>query len=938
MRLRTRSTAALVILIGFHLFAVMKAATVTAQPVGIEIKTISEKGQLLSHVLKVFNNTDSDFNGVIAVNVAAGMRALSQAEQAVHIAPGDSGFVAFRLLLTKELAAGEKQIGYDLFNDAGESVAHCETSLKIEQRERLTLLADNAPLLITNTDDSVRVRVTVGNSGNMTEQITLVFNVTNLQNAPPFTEVTASLAPGEQREFIHRFIASSNLLAAEQFQVRITAMKGSEKKIVGTKSVTIHSISAHRSYNALLREQMAGYGEGASDNAIQLSYRTYNNTSSTIQLQGGSYFDLPAGYLHLKGNIYKYNSRTLPYVTNTALTYRLYGNEFTLGNVSEQAELSLYGRGAKASFSDSLGSRRFTIGAIDQNYNLLAPDPWFNDYYSFFIKSELGVRTGRTGATVDYVFQRNPYERARFHMTSVAWRYRFSDQWELELKSHGSMAQYLETGDHKLTGAAELRYGGTLFSDLMLNGSAYYSDPYYSGNRKGALSLTQGVSKRLSDDIYLSGSFSYNKSEPKSLVYDYNYRSQNSYANVSVSLPRLAAISSSLQYNYQRESSPSYSRYLGEGETDRNLTMAAHRLGWQWRWQSPSSIHSLFGNLEGGFYRNPFDENRERQGKASLSYAYRWLTTGVTWQQGAYYLYEQVMAQQLNRAFTRFTASASVNHRLSKSFHLSSGFNFTRDVYQGNVPSVHINAQYFTRHNLSFTLSGYWYQYPLMQNRDMLNLEAGVRYQFRRGEPLRGKKSSLIAKVYYDYNGNSRYDEGDIPAEGYLLDIDRKIFKSGSNGVVHYTSVPFGTYTMKPMQTGQWSFDQQTFKVDRFSTQVEIPLRQSGTLKGKIRYSEGENSVDVIQRYEGVRFIITGTDHQIRQIVVTGSDGHFLTFLPVGEYSILLDVKTLVEHTYCAEPQRLIKIEAGKVIDLEPFEIQIQSRKVNVKKFFAEQK
>lgn len=937
MWLRTRLTATLVILIGFHFFSAMKAETVAVHPVGIEIVTISEKGQVLDHVLKVVNHSDIAFSGVVTVNTAAGIRVLSQGERTVHIAPGDSGFVAFKLLLTKNLAAGDKKIRYDLFHEANEIVASCETSLHIEQRERLTLLVDNAPLLITDPDDSVRIHTTLNNSGNITEKVTLVFNVPNLQSASPFTEVTASLAPGEQRRFIHSFIASSNLLDAEQFKVRITAMKGSEKKIVDTKSVTVHSISIRRSYNAPLRDQMTEYGEGSSDNVIQLSYRTYNNTSSTIQLQGGSYLDLPAGYLHLKGNIYRYNTHSLPYVTNTSITYKFNENEIILGNVNEQAELSLYGRGAKAIFSDNSKSRRFTIGAVDQNYNLLSTDPWFNNYYSYFIKGELGTGAGRMGTSVTYIFQRNPYERARFHMASVTWRYRFSDLWELEMKSHGSLAQYQEIVENKLTGAAELRYHGTLFFDLMLNGSAYYSDPYFFGNRKGVLSLTQSVSKRLSDDMYLNGSFSYNKSEPKSLVYNYDYRSQNSFGSVSFSLPRLRDFSSSLQYNYQRESSPSYFRYIGEEGVEQNLTMAAHRMGWQWRWQSPTSTHSLFGSLEGGFYRDPVAESRERQGKVSLSYAYRWFTTGVTWQQGAYYLYEQVMAQQQDREFARFTVSASVNHRFSKSFHFTSGFGFTRDVYQGNVPSVNISAQYFTRHNVSLSLNGYWYKYPFMQNRDILNLEASVRYQFRRGEPMAGKKSSLIAKVYYDHNGNSRYDKGDTPAEGYLIEIDRKVFISGSNGEVRYTSVPFGKYPLRQVQAGPWSFEPREIEVSLFKTAVNLPLRQSGRLHGSISYLTGENSVEIVQRLEGFRFTISGKDGKFHQTVVTDAKGRFVTFLPVGEYTIVLDKRTLVEYTECKEPIQNFRMETGKMNELEPFAIEVKTRKVNVKKFYAEE-
>jgi hypothetical protein len=933
----TRSKVFLALLIGFHFFSVAKIQTVSAQPIDIDIQTTSRKGQILSHVLRMINHSDSTFRGFIVIDSSEGIRTLSRDKREMLIAPGDSGFMSFKLLLTKDLMAGEKQIRYVLLNEANEAVASRETLLEIERREQLTLLTDGAPILITNPDDSVHIRLRINNIGNVTEQITLVFNVPNLQSAPPFTEVTASLVPGEQKEFTHSFIASNNLHDAGQFQVRITVMKGSEKRIVDTRTIIIQSISTRRSYNAFLGDQMTGQGDGSSDNAIQLSYRTYNNTSSTLQLQGGGYVDLPAGYLHLKGNIYKYNSQSKPYVTNTSLTYRLYENEFTFGNISEQAELSMYGRGTKILFSDSTHNKRLTIGAIDQNYNLLSTDDWFHNYYSLFIKGELGANSEKTATTAAYIFQQNPYELAQIHMASIAWRYRFKNQWEFEIKSHGSVGQYQHRTENKFTGAAELRYSGTLFSDLTLNGSSYYSDPYFSGNRKGVLSITQVVSKRLSDDMYLNGSFSYNKSEPKSYAYNYNYYSKNSFGSFSVSLPGLPFFTSSILYSYQHESSPSYSRYIGEGNIDQNLTIAAHRLGWQWRWQQPASGYSFFGTLEGGYYRNPVDKSRERQGKASLSYSNRWFTTGITWQQGAYYLYEQVMALQQEKEFTRFTASASVNHHFSKSFHLTSSLNFTHDVYQGDVPSVNMHMRYFARNNLSLYFSGYWYKYPFIQNMDIFNLEAGVRYQFRRGQPLSGKKSSLIAKVYYDHNGNSRYDKGDALAEGYLMDIDRKAFVSGNNGKIRYTSLPFGKYTIRPIQAGEWSFEPHEIDVSQFKTEVNIPLRQSGTLRGSINYLTGGNSVQIVQRYEGFRFTISDNSGKFRQTVVTDADGRFVTFLPVGEYTITFDERTLVEHTECREPVRNFRMETGKMNELEPFVMEVKTRKVNVKKFYAEE-
>lgn len=901
-------------------------------PPDFALKTATYNDKMLSHVLKVINPADSAFRGSVIVDLPPGIRSLSQMERNVLVAAGDSSFVSFRLLLTKGLEAGEKMIRYYLCNEIGVIVDSRETTIGIEKRERVVLLADEPPPLLTNPEDSVRIAVMVQNSGNIREEVTLVFNVPELRTAPQFTEMTATLAPGEQQEFTHGFMASSNLLSAGRFQVLITAMKGSEKRIVDSKSVTVHFVSSGRRYDPMLHDQLFRFG-GAMDNAVQLSYRSYSNNSTVMQLKGGGYLDLPAGYLHLKGNIYQYSNQSTPYVTNTSLTYRYLENELTVGNVSEQAELSLYGRGAKAIFSDAEKNRRLSFGVVDQNYNLLSSNPWFKDYYSFFAKGELVASSRKSGVGLTYIFQQNPYEKARYHMTSLAWRYLFNDKWQLEVNTHVSLSQYQELEHNKFSGAAELKYRGVLFSDMMLNGSAYYSDPYFSGNRKGAISLSQSISKKIFDEIYLSGSFSYNKSAPKSYRHDYNYRSENANGSFSVSLPRIAALSSSLNYNFKKEGSESYSHFFGEEEAESFLTMTSHRLGWQWRWQSPDRHHSLYGSLEGGLYHNPIDKGNESQGKGSLNYAYRWLNLGATWQQGAYFLYEQMTAMQQNKPFSRLTLSASANHQISKKLSISCGFNFTREVYRGDVPSLNLNSKYAFRNGVSLFLNGSWYKYQFMQKQYLLNIEAGVRYQFKKGEPQRGKKSTLLGKVYYDYNANSQYDQGDEAAEGYLLEMNGQGFISDSDGEVRYNALPFGSYAVKPMQGGEWSFCQQEINVQRYKTRVEIPLRQSGTLRGCIRYLAGENSIEIIRRREGFRFSIASSDGKVKQTVVSDEQGNFITFLPVGNYYITLDQKTLPEHTECKEQRRGFRIIAGDLNHLDSFVIEVKSRQVNVRKF-----
>ena len=94
--------------------------------------------------------------------------------------------------------------------------------------------------------------------------------------------------------------------------------------------------------------------------------------------------------------------------------------------------------------------------------------------------------------------------------------------------------------------------------------------------------------------------------------------------------------------------------------------------------------------------------------------------------------------------------------------------------------------------------------------------------------------------------------------------------------------------------------------------------------------------MEIVPRYEGLRFSVTQCRPDRRPDHSDRCGRQFCTFLPVGEYTITLDRKTLVEHTDCKDHTRTFKIEAGKVNELESFAIEIKSRTVNVKKFFAE--
>lgn len=899
----------------------------------LNVQNTSTNDRLTSHVLKITNRSTEPFNGVVRIEMPGDVRSLSLEETVISVAPGDSSFVSYRLVVNKEALAGRKTIGYTLLDETGNKVMHREAFIDIVRREQIHLQADDAPVMMVNPEDSVRVSVTINNRGNTREEVTLVFNVPNLRDAPAFTEVKVVMEPMEQRRFTRSFLASNNLLSSGQFTVYVTAMKGPEKTIFGSRNITVQNVFSSRNYVDILPTRSRPPGQGSTDNSLTLSYRQYNAASNMLQLQGGGYMNLPAGYLHLKGNLYKYSSSSTPLVTNTSLMYKLYENEFTVGNVNEQMELPLYGRGAKVLLSDLAKSKTLTFGAIDQNFNLIDSRPWFADYYSFYVQGTVGTNNTRRSTKAAYVYQRNPYEKAEYNVGSLQWRRLVGTNWEIQLDGHGALSIYDHLKGSKVTGAGEFRYRGDLPSDISVNGAGYYSDPYFPGTRKGTLSLTQGINKRFKNDVYTSGSITYNRVEPKSYTYSYSYSSENTYANAALSLPRWEQFSTSFFYRYQGESSSSYDSFTGEG-IERNARMVSHRLGGQWGWQSPNVQHSLYGTLEGGGSSNPLGGKAFSQVKSTLKYSWKWLTADLSYQRGAYYLYEYMMARQQGKAFYRFISSASINKNISKKLSLTSSMNFTRDAFQGNVPSMNLTANYFLKDNLTLFTNAYWYQYRFVNRSNIFNIQVGLTWNFSKTQPLSGKKSTVVARVYYDNNANSQYDEEDKLAKDYLLNLNEKTFISDEKGEIRYKLVPYGEYTLRPARASRWFFNRKKVVVDGARTVINIPLTQSGTLRGGIHYETGEHSMEVALKYEGIRVIVTGvTDKTFTRTLITDARGQFLVFLPMGEYTLTLDKNTLAEHTLYEEPDRVFTIEAGKVNEMEPLAIQVQSRRINVKRF-----
>jgi len=241
----------IILLIQLFSFSNVKAQTSGYESINMEVRESYVNEHVISHIIKVVNNSEQEFNGTLKLDTKSEINTLSRSDSEVNIMPGDSSFFAFRLVIGKNLSAGEKSFRYILFNEKGESVLVKDLSFNVELRENISIITDDTPLMVINPEDSVRINVTVNNLGNLTEEVTLVFNVPEIRGISPFTEVKFSVDPMSRKSQTFSFIVSSNLLLKAQFPVYITAMKGKEKKLFGIKNIVVQNVSSDSKYREI---------------------------------------------------------------------------------------------------------------------------------------------------------------------------------------------------------------------------------------------------------------------------------------------------------------------------------------------------------------------------------------------------------------------------------------------------------------------------------------------------------------------------------------------------------------------------------------------------------------------------------------------------------------------------------------------------------------
>ena len=212
-------------------------------------------------------------------------------------------------------------------------------------------------------------------------------------------------------------------------------------------------------------------------------------------------------------------------------------------------------------------------------------------------------------------------------------------------------------------------------------------------------------------------------------------------------------------------------------------------------------------------------------------------------------------------------------------------------------------------------------------------VQVGVQYNLpAKQQPSDIKTGTINLFVFYDYNANGIFDEGDKAADNRIVKINNTNFITDLEGKIKYRKVPFGDYHIQ-LPGQKWYAEEMQFSLNESNVTLNIPMQLTGVVRGKVEYEDPTKlAYQVSANLYGFTLIFTHENGQVTR-VKTNDRGEYSAFLPVGNYTFKIAEKSLPEHVSAEVYLNKVTIEQEKNTVFPPLLLKIKERKVNIKRF-----
>jgi hypothetical protein len=796
----------------------------------------------------------------------------------------------------------------------------------ISIESRISLSPIEPVSYLNNATNRVSIQLRCANNGYTPVQIKLKVSSypAGLQLTMP-AQQAITIAAGSQQMIIIDAISLTKDKYASDYHITVEAI-AAQGNTLATSSVSVVSLRSDKIQNL----GQANYA-GLQTNTTGFNYTTSNQGYSFYNLQANGNFQAPdsTGFSY-NANVNYYEQANTVDLYNTWLSYSNKNFAVQIGNINDNLDYPIYGRGIKTSvFLDKNKSMDFF--GLQNNYMLLSATRQLSGPKIF--GGSYNIDNGVSNSSkLSLLYSQDPNTGLSTYFTSGTALFNFSDTQHLELRG-GLSNEKSELHSHSGYASGFNYYNRNKQWEVGMNN--YYSTAYYSGMQRGVLLLDERISYNLNTNTTFFVRYNFIRNAPGYQLSQFIFSGYGSktisyetginlaYGRVNIGLrPYIFKQDISRIFLFSGAnidlSSSSY-----RTELSLSFKLAGNQVNLQGDYGLTNSSSSTGNTTVGGV-------------KANASISNRFYNFSALVQTAPYYLTDQLSVRIPDQKYRLYAFGPGIHmpgfkNRMNLSANYYRSYQMGNDGWNNSVTgnvSFRLKRTWNVTGQVSYTSNTY---IPGSYN---LQSQLGIVKNFSRSTAPGNAK--LEVEFYGDDNANGIWDHNEEALAGIVSNLIPEGDAGGStlatisnkDGRIRYVNLKKEAYSLLLTRNGDRHLSEPVNLILKKDQRIQVALVRSGWLKGRISALK-QDYISSRTILEGLRILATNSNNQTFE-TYTNEAGEFQIPLPLNEYTIKADIDPAKFSQ--VSTRKVVQILLTKNADID-FEITDISRKVVVKQF-----
>lgn len=893
--------------------------------------TVTEN-KITTVLLKLENLSNDTINGRVFLPEIREVKFFSNTELNLKLLPQKKAFIPIKFSLSKNILAQKIVLDFKFYDlkDNNQFISTA-TELEIPQKNGVKIFQIPTVSNYKKIGDSITYEVKAVNIGSTNNKVNLISTYKDYLGRVLTETKSVDLLPFEEKNIKFLHYVNYDIIKLDKFTSTVVAYD-KENKYSGNVIYTIYNVNSSRTFTSGIAN--------AYDNGNYASLEILGSDSKITNYNFSFHDEISNGFNEYAYNFNAYTSGFSDDIlySNIWFDYARKSKGVRIGNISYgNLELPVYGRGLMVyqninqSDIQNQSNNKIVAGIVENNNDV------FDD-----VNIDLLKRRTAVFANSNFMINENELESSMVYQHTnnlrnlvISNKYSWSTphKWQHNIKFGFGNSSTHDYSESKNSFALSANVSGKINSKVALYSTNYYSTPYYTGGRKGVLDLNERLQISLSK-FTIYGISRFLSVRPKSIITTINdYLKLSESTEFSLETGVSFRFSNKLSAKIYPRFNFETSYYLDEYNRYIKANFNSNYLNSSFYLSSNSRESQFVFNFSGGYYKFSNFSTSKTIYSGSVNWSYKRIRANAQFQKGNFVLSDRINGYSNDAIRYNFRIAyreSFLKNRLNLDF--SSVVNYTEN--SGSNLGIGVNSYYTFRERLKVTN-----YINLNFNKSQNNIDnqayyqLGLQYIFSPKINSNGQKfGNLKLFVFYDYNTNGIFDEGDKIADNRFVNVKDVSFSTNSSGEILYKKIPYGEYKITiPGQ--KWYAKETSVYIQNKQTTIAIPMQLTGTVRGRIKIqSRSKLEVEVQNNLYGTVLVFIDENDKKHE-VQTNSKGEFTAYLPIGEYTFYVQENTLPTNTYPEVYSHKVTVEAEKSIEFPIIKLLIKEKKVNIKRF-----